>query len=176
MLKIVSKQEYIDFCKKHPPMQEWEKRRFKLYYDMFDNPLVDANYVYFLDNQSNYLGECVLCFKDKREETEFEYEKLLRNRQNCCLLKNLWIEEGHRGKGLFSVMLKQIEQLVLKHNCNKIVLSVDKQNVHAREVYEHLGFKPTNETSQDKQLEFYEKPLNLPKKQNIQAQKQNLEL
>ena len=65
---------------------------------------------------------------------------------------------------------------MLKHNCNKIVLSVDKQNVHAREVYEHLDFKPTNETSQDKQLDFYEKPLNLPKKQNIQAQKHKFEL
>ena len=86
MLKIVSKNELIDFYKKYPPNNNFEKRRADLYLDMYDNPLVDALYIYYMEN-NEYIGECVLVFKDERKTYEFEYEKDLVNKKDTCLIK-----------------------------------------------------------------------------------------
>jgi len=138
MIKIVSKNELIDFYKKYPTDNSFEKRRQELYLDMYDNPLVDALYIYYMD-EDEYIGECVLIFRDERKICEFEYEKDLVNKKDACLIKNLWIRDDKRGVGYFTKFLNEIKILAKKKNCRFLNSSVSKDNIHAIDVYKHFN-------------------------------------
>lgn len=138
MIKIVSKNELIDFYKKYPANSSFEKRRKEFYIDMYDNPLVDALYLYYMDGDE-YIGECVLVFRDNRKTFEFEYERDLINKLDSCLIKNLWIREDKRGMGYFTKFLNEIKILAKNKRCKYLKFSVSKENTHALEVYKHLN-------------------------------------
>lgn len=138
MIKIVSKNELVDFYKKCPANESFEKRRREFYLDMYDNPLVDALFIYYM-NEDEYIGECVLVFKDERKTFEFEYEKDLVNKMDACLIKNLWIRDDRRGMGYFTKFLNEIKTLAKEKKCKYLNFSVSKDNTHALEVYKHLN-------------------------------------
>ena len=137
MIKIVSKKNLMQFYKRNIPDNVFEKRRAEFYLNMFDNPLVDALYIYFMD-KDEYIGECVLVFRDEREIYEFEYEKDILGNNDSCLIKNLWIRNNMRGKGYFTKFLNEIKTLAYKKGCRCLVFSVAKNNTHAIDIYSHL--------------------------------------
>ena len=102
-------------------------------------------YLEIYDDNEKFVGQGVMVFKDLRSECEFEYEYKLLNRNRCCLLKNIFIQEDYRGKGYFTLLLKEMERLARIKGYRFLILSVTKDNVRAQKVYEHLGFVKTDE-------------------------------
>ncbi|MBR4270446.1 MAG: GNAT family N-acetyltransferase [Clostridia bacterium] len=140
MIEIASKKQFEECYKNYKFSSNEEECQYKLYKEIFDNPKVDALLVYYIEN-SKYIGECVLVFKDKRKELEFLCEYDLVNIPKVCMMKNLCIyEEENRGKGYFTKFLKEIENLVKEKQFNSIIISVSTNNTHAIDVYKHLGF------------------------------------
>ena len=144
MIKIVSYNELLKEFESYPPTSQFEKKRYSLTLDMFNNPLVDALYLNYYEDDC-FIGECVLVFFDRRDDFEFEYEKDILNRNKTCLLKNLWIMEKHRGKGMFTKFFSEIKTLVKQKGYDKIIFAVADNNAHAIEVYKHLNCKETGE-------------------------------
>jgi len=137
MVKIITKKDFMDYYKKQPARSSFEKRRANFYLDMYDNPLVDALYLHYIDN-NEFIGECVLIFKDERSCYEFEYEKDILKKKSACLIKNLRIIENKQGLGYFSKFLNEIKQIAKTKNCKYLTFSVNKDNSHALAVYKHL--------------------------------------
>lgn len=138
MIKFVSKNELIDYYKQCPQNNDFEKRRADLYLNMYDNPLVDALYLYYMD-KDEYIGECILIFKDNRKTFEFEYENDLVNKPYTCLLKNLYIRDDKCGMGYFTKFLNEIKIIAKNKKCKYLTFSVSKDNTHALKVYKHLN-------------------------------------
>ncbi|MBQ8748853.1 MAG: GNAT family N-acetyltransferase [Clostridia bacterium] len=145
MIKEITKAELQKVYSKNTDTSDFVLRRIKFDLDMFDNPNVDMKYLEIFDDNENYVGQGVIVFQDFRNECEFEYEYKLLNRDRCCLLKNIYIQEDYRGKGYFTLLLKEMERLARIKGYRYLILSVTKDNEKAQKVYEHLGFVKTDE-------------------------------
>ncbi len=144
MIKDVTKQDLVNMYKQHPATNAFEKRRMQFYFDMYDNPLVDAKYLVYTDG-GEYVGECVLVFKDERKHFEFEYEKDILAKSGTCLIKNLYIAENKQGKGYFSKFLDEIKGLAKAKNCIHLTMAVATDNKKAVDIYKHLNAKVFDE-------------------------------
>lgn len=59
-------------------------------------------------------------------------------------LSKLYIKKDHRGKGLGKKAIEFALQRAKELGCDKVVLTVNKENVNSISVYEKLGFKKTD--------------------------------
>jgi GNAT superfamily N-acetyltransferase len=57
-------------------------------------------------------------------------------------LKELYVHEGHRGKGAGRTLMKFVARYALAHGCNRMDWSAEKTNPAALEFYEAVGAKP----------------------------------
>lgn len=67
--------------------------------------------------------------------------------QKCpgyLFLSKLYIKKDHRGKGLGKKAIEFVLQRAKELGCDKVVLTVNKENVNSISVYEKLGFKKTD--------------------------------
>ncbi len=79
-------------------------------------------------------GEAVGYFAVCKKSTDM---KLLP--ENALFLSKLYLIEDMRGKGIASLMFKQIKHIARKEGCELIWLTVNKGNEHAIKVYKKLG-------------------------------------
>ncbi len=109
--------------------------------DMFDNPLVDMKYFFIYNDNDKFVGAGILVFKDFRQEKEFEYEKMLLNKEKTALIKNCFVNSKYRGNGYFSQLMHAMENSVKDKGYKNITLSTRKTNVMAQNIYKHLGYE-----------------------------------
>lgn len=62
-------------------------------------------------------------------------------------IPHVYVSPFHRREGLFSKMLKLIEESITTRGFTKIKLEVDKNNLNAQAVYQKNGFSIIGETS-----------------------------
>lgn len=62
-------------------------------------------------------------------------------RTNCLFLSKAYLKKNFRGMGIFSLMLKEIEQLCKESGKNLIELTVNKHNTESISIYQSKGFK-----------------------------------
>ena len=61
-------------------------------------------------------------------------------------IEDLYIQDNQRGQGYGSILIKECEQKAIQKGFSKIGMAVNpKENCPAYRLYEHLGYKPTNE-------------------------------
>ncbi|WP_099204213.1 GNAT family N-acetyltransferase [Scatolibacter rhodanostii] len=64
-------------------------------------------------------------------------------------LSKIYLASHARGKGIIRRAFAFIENLALENDCKQIWLTVNKENLHAQEVYRHFGFHVIKSTVSD---------------------------
>lgn len=62
-------------------------------------------------------------------------------RESCLFLSKAYVKKNFRGKGIFSVMLEQVEILAKELGKKVIELTVNKQNTRSISIYQSKGFE-----------------------------------
>lgn len=68
------------------------------------------------------------------------------NNGEFCYLTFVSVDKTHRRKGVFSIMLKALEDKARNENYHLLRLEVNKKNLNAQNVYKHAGFTVIEET------------------------------
>lgn len=64
-------------------------------------------------------------------------------------LSKLYLRADMRRKGLASMMLREVKKYARREGCELIWLTVNRENVHAIEVYKHFGMRLLREQKAD---------------------------
>ena len=76
---------------------------------------------------------------------------VINHKRHSAFLYDLYIDAEHRGKGMAKAVMQQVEQYLRKAKVKHFRLNVFADNVQARQLYDTLGFEPSN-TIMQKQL------------------------
>lgn len=62
-------------------------------------------------------------------------------RKRCGVVKEIYVDENHRQKGVGERLMKEIEDLFIEKNCELVLLNdVHRKNTPAINLYEKLGY------------------------------------
>lgn len=61
-------------------------------------------------------------------------------REHCLFLSKVYLKKDFRGKGIFTIMLEQVEQLCKTAGKKLIELTVNKHNTDSISIYQSKGF------------------------------------
>lgn len=64
-------------------------------------------------------------------------------------LSKLYLKKCMRGKGIASLMFKEVKRIARREGCELIWLTVNKRNDHAVSVYKHIGMRVIREEQTD---------------------------
>ena len=76
---------------------------------------------------------------------------VVNEKRKSAFLYDIYVAETYRGKGMATAILKEVENKLRKKAVQHFRLNVFADNVQARNLYEQLGFEPSN-TIMQKQL------------------------
>jgi putative acetyltransferase len=60
--------------------------------------------------------------------------------ENCMEVKRMWVEPSHRGKGIASMMLKELESWAQELGLNKCILETGNKQLEAIELYKKNNY------------------------------------
>ena len=56
-------------------------------------------------------------------------------------IHDIYVDETFRGSGVGRLLVEKVGEIAQEKNCGKITLEVRKDNLNARDLYKHQGFK-----------------------------------
>jgi Acetyltransferases len=62
-------------------------------------------------------------------------------KQGEMLISKVYLHSYFRGKGIVGKIFAFIDEYANKNNQNRLWLTVNKENIHAQDVYKHFGFE-----------------------------------
>ena len=71
------------------------------------------------------------------------------NNVPTLFISKLYLRKEWRGKGIASIMYREIKRYARKNGCELIKLTCNKRNTHAISVYKHIGMVVIDETVTD---------------------------
>jgi GNAT superfamily N-acetyltransferase len=77
------------------------------------------------------------------------YYGICKKADGSLFLSKLYLKKEMRGKGLASLMFKEVKRFARRNGCEMIWLTVNKGNAHAISVYKHLGMRIIREEVTD---------------------------
>ncbi len=77
------------------------------------------------------------------------YFGICKKPDGSLFLSKLYLKSSARGKGLASIMWKEIKHIARQEGCEMIWLTVNKGNTHAINVYKHNGMRVIREECTD---------------------------
>lgn len=77
------------------------------------------------------------------------YYGLCKKPDGTMFLSKLYLRQEMRGRGIASMMYREIKRFTRREGCELIKLTVNKRNTHAINVYKHIGMRLLDETVTD---------------------------
>ncbi len=131
---IILWKDFMDYHMEIDPFWTRSEKGHTLAYDFFGKNLNENNFLILVATKDNRIIGYQI-------SQILEHLPVLKKRR-YCLINDIAISEGFRGKGIGTKMFKQARDWAIRKGVDRIELQVASGNSNAIRFYEKLGMKP----------------------------------